>query len=299
MNVEQELGSRLQATLQRSEPMSIHTTWKVGGVADYYLAPVSLNDLIEAVRYCRDKEIPLCIIGNGSNLLVLDGGIRGMVIEIGAPFHYLHREGSRIKVGAGSPMSCLARTAAQNGLAGLEFAGGIPGTLGGALVMNAGAFGSHISEVVRAVSVVRFDGLVRTLQKEDIVFEYRASSLSGEGVIFEAVLELETGEITDLEKKVDFYLNERRRRHPQLPSCGSVFRNLPDQPAGRLIEAAGGKGLRVGGAQVSEQHANFIVNLGGATACDIISLIERVRWLVRDKFQVDLHPEVKIVGEEI
>lgn len=298
MNVEQELGSRLRASLRRSEPMSIHTSWKVGGAADYYLAPVSLNDLIEAVRYCRDKKIPFYVIGNGSNLLVLDGGIRGMVIEIGAPFHYLHMDGSRLKAGAGSPMSCLARTAAQNGLAGLEFAGGIPGTLGGALIMNAGAFGSHIGEAVRAVSVVRFDGLARTLQKEDIVFEYRNSSLSGEGVIFEAVLELEIGKNADLEKKVDFYLNERRRRHPQLPSCGSVFRNLPDQPAGRLIEAAGGKGLRVGGAQVSEQHTNFIVNLGGATACDILNLIEQVRWLVRAKFQVDLHPEVKIIGEE-
>ena len=204
-----------------------------------------------------------------------------MVLKIGEPFCYLHWEDNRLKSGAGTPMPYLVRTAARNGMSGLEFAGGIPGTLGGALIMNAGAFGSYIGNVVREVTVVRYDGSVATLQHDEINFGYRHSSLSEEGIVVEAVLELTKGDAAALERTVDFYLDERRRRHPQLPSAGSVFRNLPGCPAGRLIEAAGCKGLRAGNAQVSEKHANFIVNLGGATAADIYSLIEKVRQLVK------------------
>ena len=298
MNVEQELQGLLQARVKRNEPMSLHTSWQVGGPADYFVTPADLSDTREIVRYCNRNKIPLTVIGRGSNLLVKDGGIRGMVLEIGEPFCYLHWEDNRLTSGAGTPMPYLVRTAARKGMAGLEFAGGIPGTLGGALIMNAGAFGSYIGNVVREVTVVRQDGSVATLEREEINFGYRHSSLSEEGIVVEAVLELTKGDPAALERKVDFYLEERRRRHPQLPSAGSVFRNLPGCPAGRLIEAAGGKGLRIGNAQVSEMHANFIVNLGGATAADIYSLIEKVRRLVKEKFDVDLQPEVKVIGEE-
>lgn len=298
MSVEQELGARLQTAIKRNEPLSVHTSWKIGGPADYFLTPADLNELVEVVKYCSHNKLPLTVIGNGSNLLVRDGGIRGLLVEIGEPFSYLHRQGTGLKVGAGVLMPYLARAAARKGLSGLEFAGGIPGTLGGALIMNAGAFGSYIGSVVREVTVVRYDGAVSSLSREAIEFGYRTSSLSREGIIVEAALELAEGDSAELEGKVDFYLSERRRRHPQLPSAGSVFRNIPEQPAGRLIEAAGAKGMRIGGAQVSEQHANFIVNLGGATASDVIGLIEKIRQLVKEKFDVDLHPEVRVIGEE-
>ncbi len=298
MNVEQGLGGRLQTEIKRNEPMSVHTSWKIGGPADYFLTPLNLDELVEVVKFCSQNKVPLTVIGNGSNLLVRDGGIRGLVIDIGEPFNYLHWQRNILAAGAGTSMPYLARAAARKGLSGLEFAGGIPGTLGGALIMNAGAFGRYIGGVVREVTVVRHDGSLSSLNREEIEFGYRNSSLSREGIIVEAVLELVEGDTTELEKKVDFYLSERRRRHPQLPSAGSVFRNLPDHPAGRLIEAAGGKGMRVGAAQVSEKHANFIVNLGGASASDVISLIQRIRQLVQEKFNVDLHPEVRVIGEE-
>lgn len=296
--MEQELGGRLQTPIKRNEPMSVHTSWKIGGPADYFLTPANLNELVEAVRYCSQNKLPLTIIGNGSNLLVRDGGIRGLVVEIGEPFNYLRWQGTAVKAGAGTLMPYLARSAARKGLSGLEFAGGIPGTLGGALIMNAGAFGSYIGGVVREVTVVRGDGAVSSLPSAALEFGYRTSSLSREGIIVEATLELAEGDSGELEEMVDYYLSERRRRHPQLPSAGSVFRNLPEQPAGRLIEAAGGKGMRIGAAQVSEQHANFIVNLGGATASDVLTLIKKIRQMVKEKFDVDLHPEVRVIGEE-
>lgn len=298
MNLEQEIGRRLRAGIKKDESMSLHTSWRVGGPADYYLLPADTAELQEIVRFKNRTGLPLFVFGNGTNLLVRDGGIRGLVVQIGEPFNYIRREGKSLRAGSGTPMTCLAQAAAKEGLRGLGFAAGIPGSLGGALVMNAGAFGSYIGALVAEVSVIRPGGEPARLGPEDIVFGYRRSNLSGQGIIVEALLKLEEGDPEALKSEVERYLAERRRRHPSLPSAGSVFRNPPGRPAGRLIEAAGGKGLSMGTARVSEQHANFIVNTGGASARDIETLIKAVQRQVKDKFGVELQTEVRIVGEE-
>lgn len=299
MNVDQELQKRLKSGLKKDEPMSKHTSWLVGGPADYYVCPGDLEELVAVVTCCHQNDLPLYVLGNGTNLLVLDGGIRGMVVNIGKPFSYVEQTESGLKVGAGTPMNYLARKACKAGLVGLEFAVGIPGTLGGAVIMNAGAFGDHIGDKVSRVRLVSTEGELITLYREELTFSYRYSNLSGKGIIYEVDLALNEGDAGGSLEKMNGFLAERNRRHPNLPSAGSVFRNLSDQPAGRIIESAGGKGMRVGGAEVSVEHANFIVNIGGASAADILSLINSVQKLVKDKFNLELKPEVKIVGEEL
>ncbi len=299
MNIDHELGSRLTYGLKKDEPMSKHTSWMVGGPADYFLQPADLDELITIVSYSDRHKLPLYVLGNGTNLLVLDGGIRGLVIHIGSAFNYLKSDQYSLTAGAGISMTGLAKSAAAAGLTGLEFAIGIPGSLGGALIMNAGAFGGYIGEKVRLVKVVNYFGQVITLPRKEIHFGYRDSNLTGKGIIFEATLALEQAEQAIIAKKMEELSAERRKRHPKLPSAGSVFRNLPGKPAGKIIEEAGAKGLRTGGAEVSTEHANFIVNNGDATASDILNLIKTVRQLVKDKFNLELHPEVRIIGEEI
>ena len=298
MNLMHKLSRRLQAGIKESEPMSLHTSWKVGGPADYYSLPADESELQEIIRCSKSAGLPLFVFGSGTNLLVRDGGIRGLAVQLGAPFSYIRREGSVLRAGAGTPLTLLAKKAAKEGLRGLGFAAGIPGSLGGALVMNAGAFGSYIGSLLRRVRLVQLDGEAVTLSREEVDFGYRQSSLAGKGIIVEAYLELEQGDPEELLNEVERYLAERRRRHPSLPSAGSVFRNPPERPAGSLIEEAGGKSLSVGPARVSEKHANFIVNPGGASAGDIEELIGRVQELVLEKFAVELKPEVRIIGEK-
>ena len=298
MSIEQDLGPKLQHGIKKDEPMSAHTSWMVGGPADYFLSPADLTELVEIVRYSDRNRLPLYILGNGTNLLVLDGGIRGLVVHLGPPFSYTEPDRSSLRAGAGTPMSVLANGAAEAGLTGLEFAIGIPGSLGGALIMNAGAFGGYIGERVQTVKLIDFYGRVETISGEEITFGYRSSSLVGQGVIVEACLALEKEDPEKILKTMEKYSAERRSHHPSLPSAGSVFRNPPARPAGKIIEEAGAKGMRIGGAEVSAKHANFIVNTGEATAADILALIKAVRELVKDKYGLDLQPEVRIVGEE-
>lgn len=221
-----------------------------------------------------------------------------MVINIGNSFSYVKPIESGLTAGAGTAMSYLAAKAARLGLSGLEFSVGIPGTLGGAVVMNAGAYGGHIGEKVKSVRIVSRSGQIISLEKDKLSFAYRQSNLAGKGVIYEVDLTLKKGSSKESLDKMSSLLEERSLRHPSLPSAGSVFRNLPDLPAGKLIESAGAKGMKVGGAEVSSKHANFIVNTGGATAADILTLINKVQKLVKEKHGLDLKPEVKIVGEE-
>ncbi len=303
MNFELELD-RLssEAEVKKNEPMSVHTSWKVGGPADYFVIPERLEHVSVVTRLCNRYGLPLTVIGNGTNLLVREGGLRGVVAKIGPAFQYIAREGFAVRAGAGTSLPCLARTAASWGLAGLEPAGGIPGTAGGALVMNAGAFGAYIGDLVKEVTVVAIAGRagqVKQLTRKECGFRYRGSDLPREGVIVEVLLQLGEGDPIFLENRLQKYMAERLRRHPRQPSAGSVFKNPAGSTAGKLIEAAGGKGLRVGRAQVSEQHANFIVNLGGATAGDILSLMVEVQRLVKEKFDLELHPEVRIIGEDV
>ncbi len=298
MNIDRELGQKLKEGIRKNEPMSRHTSWQVGGPADYYLCPADLSELVEIVRFSNKYNLPLYVFGNGTNLLVLDGGIRGLVVNIGSSFSYVNCEQNGLTAGAGTPMTYLARTAAEQGLVGLEFAVGIPGSLGGAVIMNAGSFGGYIGEKVRAVKLISPGAELITMERNELSFSYRTSNLPGKGVIFEIVLDLKPGDSVESMKLMDYFLSERSLRHPDLPSAGSVFRNIPDQPAGKIIEEIGCKGMRIGGAEVSCKHANFIVNTGTATAADILSLIEAVRQKVKDEYNLDLQPEVKIVGEE-
>jgi len=298
VNINQELGPRLKYGVKTGEPMSDHTSWMVGGPADYYICPADTNELIESVHYSFSHGLSLYILGNGTNLLVLDGGIRGLVVNIGAPFNYTACDNTLLTAGAGTPMPALAKSAKDGGLTGLEFAIGIPGSLGGALIMNAGAFGGYIGARVHTVTLVDYSGRVNTLFRDELSFGYRNSSLAGKGIIIEACLALEHGNPEQIAGAMEKYSAERSRRHPNQPSAGSVFRNLPDKPAGKIIEEAGAKGMRIGGAEVSEKHANFIVNTGGASAADILALIKAVQQLVKAKFGIELHPEVRVIGEE-
>jgi len=298
MSIVELLGHKLVNGIRVNEPMADHTSWQVGGPADYYACPVGLGELIEILSVCCESRIPYLVIGNGTNLLVLDGGIRGMVINIGPSFSYVKPAGNKLIVGAGTPMTLLAFTAAEESLSGLEFTVGIPGSLGGAGIMNAGAFGGYIGDKVGLVRLVNLEGKVVELNRNELQFGYRTSNLLGKGVVYEVELELARGEQAETKRLIDFFLAERKRRHPNLPSAGSVFRNLPDQPAGQIIERAGAKGLKIGDAEVSTQHANFIVNTGKATAADVLQLIITVQELVQEKFGLELKPEVKIVGEE-
>jgi UDP-N-acetylmuramate dehydrogenase len=298
MNIEQELGRKLKTAVKANEPMANHTSWQVGGPADYYLCPGGLEEVVEIVRFSSRSNLPLYIMGNGTNLLVLDGGIRGLVVNISDAFCYIRSHGTMLEVGAGTPMTHVAKTASELGLVGIEFAAGIPGSLGGAVIMNAGAFGGYIGERVYSVKLITRAGDIEIKKRNQLRFGYRTCNLLNKGAIVEITLKLKKGDREESIRLVEHYLSERKRRHPDQPSAGSVFRNLPDQPAGRLIESAGGKGLQIGGAQVSEKHANFIINTGNATASDILALIEKVRQLVKDKHGIELLPEVKIVGEE-
>ncbi len=298
MSIEQELQKRLKSGLKKDELMSKHTSWQVGGPADYYVCPGDLEELVAVVTCSYQYNLPLYVLGNGTNLLVLDGGIRGMVVNIGKPFSYVERTESGLTAGAGTPMNYLAKRASKTGLVGLEFAVGIPGTLGGAVIMNAGAFGGHIGDKVSRVKLVSNRGELISLGREELTFSYRYSNLSGRGIIYETDLILKEGDARESLEKMNSFMAERNRRHPNLPSAGSVFRNLPDQPAGKIIESVGGKGMCIGGAEVSVKHANFIVNTGGASAADILSLINSVQKLVREKCNLELKPEVKILGED-
>lgn len=299
MNIEEELGQYLKNGIKKHESLMLYSSWQVGGPADFYLCPADCFELIKIVHYCAEYRMPLYVMGNGTNLLVLDGGVRGFVVNIGKAFDYINWLDEEIVVGAGTSMTSLARQACQKGLVGLEFAAGIPGTLGGAIMMNAGAFGGNIGEKVESVTVVHYDGTVYSYSRGELIFGYRSCNLNEKGIVIEVRLKLEKGDAAESLKSMDNIIKERSRRHPTQPSAGSVFRNLPDNPAGYLIESAGGKGLRIGGAEVSRQHANFIVNTGNATAADILALIQAVQQLVKEKHNLDLQPEVKIIGEGI
>lgn len=299
MNVVEELGHKLKEGVKLNESLALHTSWEVGGPADYFLCPVNVDEIVEIILFSRQHSMPMQVMGNGSNLLVRDGGIRGLVVKIGDAFSYVECKNDLLVVGAGTPMTYLARIAAEEALCGCEFMIGIPGSLGGAIIMNAGSFGGYIGEKVSSVKLVSLEGEALVLDKEQLSFAYRWSNLLGRGVIVEASIKLDRGKKEESLKKMEYFLAERRRRHPSLPSAGSVFRNLPEQPAGRLIEGSGAKGMKVGGAEVSTKHANFIVNRGDATASDILTLMDTVRSMVKEKYDIELQPEVKVVGEEI
>ncbi|MFC4076529.1 UDP-N-acetylmuramate dehydrogenase [Salinithrix halophila] len=282
------------------EPLSRHTTWKVGGPADILVYPHSKDELERAMSVINRHGLPWRVIGRGSNLLVRDGGIRGAVIKLGTGLDDMRVEGDRVIAGGGYSFVRLSVMAARYGLTGLEFAGGIPGTVGGAVFMNAGAHGSELSRVLESAEVLLEDGQWVRLSKEELGFKYRTSILQAErrGVVTEAVFHLQEGDRKQVADSMARFKDRRRQTQPlQYPCAGSVFRNPPGDHSGRLIEAAGLKGYRIGDAEVSEQHANFIINRGHATANDVLTLIQHIIGTIKEKYGVTLEPEVQVVGE--
>lgn len=282
-----------------NEPMANHTTWRIGGPADLLIQPKTKDSVLFTVDLLRRHQIPWSVIGRGSNLLVRDRGIRGAVIKVAEGLSHCEFMGDRVRVGAGYSMIRLTVEAGKMGLTGLEFAGGIPGSVGGAVYMNAGAHGSELSRILKEAEVLFADGEHKVLSREELEFSYRTSLLQRrKGIVLEAVFQLLPGDRKEISAALAAYKDRRRQTQPlQLPCAGSVFRNPPGDHAGRLIEAAGLKGFQIGGAQVSEMHANFIVNRGGATAADVLTLMDHVRQVVLARFGVELHPEVLVVGE--
>lgn len=281
------------------EPMKNHTTFRIGGNADVLALPRTVKQLQEVLQLAKEAAVPYYIIGNGSNLLVSDGGIRGIVIQIYRNMSQFSVENNTVTAQSGILLSRLAKEAAGAGLTGLEFAAGIPGTLGGAVAMNAGAYGPEMKDVVTQVVYLDEAAEVRRISGESCRFGYRSSRFSdGSCIVLEAQLELSHGNIAEIRAKMEDLTQRRSSKQPlELPSAGSTFKRPPGDFAGRLIEEAGLKGFQIGGAAVSEKHSGFVVNLGKATAKDVCMLIAHIQKTVQEKFGILLEPEVKMIGE--
>lgn len=282
------------------EPMSKHTTFRIGGAADYFVIPTKTRQVKAIVELCREMEMPYYIIGNGSNLLIGDKGYRGVMIQIFKEFDAITVEGNRVTAQAGALLSKVAASAYDASLTGFEFASGIPGTIGGAVVMNAGAYGGEMKDIVESVTMVKNDGSdVVTLSAEKMALSYRHSILEEtRDVAITVTLKLQKGNHDEIAAKMADLTKRRNEKQPvQYPSAGSFFKRPEGYFAGKLIQDAGLKGLSVGGAQVSDQHSGFIINRGDATATDIIELMHLVQNTVYDKFGVRLEPEVRIIGD--
>ncbi len=280
----------------REEPLAGHTTWRIGGPAEALATPVDREDLALAVRFAAEGGRPWRVLGNGSNLLVRDGGVRGIVVRPRRALAEVRVDRCRIEAGAGAALPAVASLAAERGLAGLEFAAGIPGTIGGAVVTNAGWHEHEIAAVVESVEFLEPGGSVRRIPSGECGFGYRRSALRGlPGIVLGAALVLRQDDPAAVRERLGAFAASRRGSQPtDFPSCGSVFRNPPGDFAGRLIDRAGLKGLRVGDIEVSRRHANFLVNLGRGSARDVLALVEIVEREVRDRFGVELVREFEL-----
>ncbi len=283
-----------------SEPMSKHTTFRIGGPADLLLTPENPEQVGALCQLFREEEVPFLILGNGSNVLVGDKGIRGAVIQMGNRFAACEVSGNVLKAQAGIKLSRLAGVALEHSLTGLEFAAGIPGTFGGALFMNAGAYGGEMSQVVTDVTYLDADGIVKEASAEECDFGYRTSifTKNPELIVLGGTVKLEEGDATQIRATMDDFADRRVSKQPlHLPSAGSTFKRPEGHFAGKLIQDAGLMGFRIGGASVSEKHAGFVVNDQGATAEDVRNLMEAVQRRVMAEYGVMLEPEVRFLGE--
>lgn len=287
------------------EPLARHNSWRIGGPADLLIEPASAEQVVSVLRFVRAKQLPLVVIGQGTNLLFDDAGVRGLVMKIGEQMAEISIQGQKIIAGAGAWVPQLARLSMRAGLTGLEHTIGIPGTVGGLVMMNGGSQRKGIGENVVRVTVVDAQAEIVQLSRADCQFSYRHSALQGTGsVVVEAEFECPRGELEEIRREMIDDLRTRRRKFPRKqPNCGSVFLSTAEMhasvgPPGKIIEEAGLKGLRVGRAEVSRQHANFIVNLGGASSADVLGLIRQIRETVRQKIGFDLCCEVRYVSPE-
>lgn len=281
------------------ERMDRHTTFRIGGPADFFVIPETIEQLAQTVRICREQKVPFYILGNGSNLLVGDKGYRGVIIQVYKNLNAVHTDGQVISAQAGAMLSVIAKQALAHGLAGFEFASGIPGTLGGAVVMNAGAYGGEMKDIIRKVTVLTPEGKIQTIPGDQMEFGYRTSIVEKKSlIVLLAVIELENGNSEEIRSRMEELKRKRTSRQPlELPSAGSTFKRPQGYFAGKLIMDAGLQGFTVGGAQVSEKHCGFVVNRGGASAADVRELMRQVTEKVQERFGVTLEPEVKMLGE--
>ncbi|NPC92475.1 UDP-N-acetylmuramate dehydrogenase [Bacillus sp. WMMC1349] len=297
----QELKELEVGKVLEKEPLANHTTIKIGGPADILVIPKNIQAIRDTMKVIKKHHVKWTAIGRGSNLLVLDEGIRGVVIKLGTGIDHIEIDGETVRAGGGCSVVRLATGISKKGLSGLEFAAGIPGSVGGAVYMNAGAHGSDISRILVKALILFEDGSFEWLSNEEMMFSYRTSILQNKrpGICLEAVFQLEQKErdiiIEQMQKNKDY----RKETQPiSNPCAGSIFRNpLPDH-AGKLIEQAGLKGYQIGGAKVSEMHGNFIINAGGATAKDVLDLITFIQKTIKEKYGVDMHTEVEMIGEK-
>ena len=282
------------------EPMKKHISFKVGGPADFLVKPETEAELSEIIKFAKKENIPFLVIGNGSNLLIKDGGIRGIVIELSDNFNNYEIEGNIIKAQSGALLSILGRNALKNSLTGFEFAAGIPGTLGGALAMNAGAYGGEMKQVIKTVRLMDTEGNIFELSNEEMKFEYRRSILTtNDYIVLSAVIELQPGNADDIKATMVDYANRRTTKQPlNFPSAGSTFKRPEGHFAAKLIDDCGLRGLTLRGAQVSDKHCGFVINSGEANAKDILDLMFIVKSTVNAKFGIMLEEEVKILGED-
>ncbi|CUN52949.1 UDP-N-acetylmuramate dehydrogenase [Mitsuokella jalaludinii] len=282
------------------EPMKLHTTFKIGGPADCLIFPASMEETEKVLALVNEYKLPLTILGNGSNVLVQDKGIRGVVVKFARPMAKIRHEGTRIIAGAGALLKDVSEAAAQSSLTGLEFACGIPGSIGGAIFMNAGAYDGEMKNVADTVRTVDREGRIHTYSRDELDLGYRHSRFQDNGeAIVEVELSLEPGDSKAIRAKMDDFTQRRESKQPlEMPSAGSTFKRPKGYFAGTLIQETGLKGLQVGGAQVSTKHAGFVVNAtGNATAADVRGLIHEVQQRVYQKHGVMLHPEVRIIGD--
>lgn len=296
----QELAEIIpEGRLKAEEPMSSHTTFRVGGPADVFVMPAAFDEIKRTVSLLRNHNVPYYIVGNGSNLLVSDKGYRGVIIKLGKEFSEIRIEGDVVTAQAGARLSVIANRVMEEGLTGFEFASGIPGTLGGACVMNAGAYGGEMKDVLTEFTVLGPEGDIIKIPRGQMELGYRTSVVARKGyIVLEARMQLEEGDPNKIRARMDELKEKRVSKQPlEYPSAGSTFKRPEGYFAGKLIQDAGLRGFSVGGAQVSEKHCGFVINKDGATAKDVAQLMSRVSEIVEEKFGVRLEPEVKKLGE--
>lgn len=279
--------------------MSEHIYFRVGGPADILVTPVNEEQVVNTLKLCREYNVPYFILGNGSNILVKDGGISGVVIKFNK-LNKITTEGNCVTAQSGALLKDVSKAALENNLRGFEFACGIPGSIGGAVFMNAGAYDGEMAHVIKSARVIDENCNIKNLTKEELELGYRSSIVMKKGyVVIEATVELESGEYASIKDKIDDLTNRRESKQPlEYPSAGSTFKRPEGYFAGKLIQDSGLKGFSIGGAAVSEKHSGFVINKGGATAKDVLDVIAHVQKTVKENFDVELHTEVRIIGRD-
>jgi UDP-N-acetylenolpyruvoylglucosamine reductase len=300
-NIADEIAWRVSraTVIRRDEPLAKHTTLRVGGPADVYVEPATEEDLASVVKFCGENETKFFILGRGSNLLVRDGGFRGVVICLSQPhFSRIEIIGERLHCGAGAKLKNISVEAKRNNLSGVEFLEGIPGSVGGALRMNAGAMGGATFDVIESVRVMDFDGNISEMSPKEMAVDYRSCAALKNHIALGAVFRCRTLPRAEIEQRMKAFSEKRWGSQPAAPSAGCIFKNPGAIPAGRLVDELGLKGARVGGAVVSAEHGNFIVNDGKATARDVLELISILKAKAKAERGIELHTEVEIIGED-